>query len=139
MINLQWRDIDISRRVLKISHKRDWSPKSSEREIPISDGVFAELKRIRPTKCLNSEYVFTNSNGDKYGAKIRETLVRTARRAGIENLTKIHTLRHTFASQLVMNGVDLPTVKELMGHSDIQTTMIYAHLAPSHIANLRTD
>ncbi|MCK5127302.1 MAG: tyrosine-type recombinase/integrase [candidate division Zixibacteria bacterium] len=58
-----------------------------------------------------------------------------AEKAGIKNLTKLHTLRHTFASHLVMKGVDLPTVVKLMGHSDIQTTMIYAHLAPDHLAD----
>ena len=58
-----------------------------------------------------------------------------AAEAGIENLTKLYTLRHTFASHLVMQGVDLPTVKKLMSHSDIQTTMIYAHLAPDHLAD----
>ena len=42
----------------------------------------------------------------------------------IDDLSSIHALRHTFASQLVMNGVDLPTVQRLMGHTDIQTTMI---------------
>jgi len=45
----------------------------------------------------------------------------------------IHTFRHSFASHLIMSGVDLPTVQKLMGHSDIETTMIYAHLAPEHL------
>ena len=49
------------------------------------------------------------------------------------DVTKIHTLRHTFASHLVMKGVDLPTVQKLLGHSDIQTTMIYSHLAQDHL------
>jgi len=53
---------------------------------------------------------------------------------GIENLIKLYNLRHTFAGHLVMQGVDLPTVKKLMGHSDIQTTMIYAHWANNHPA-----
>ncbi len=48
-------------------------------------------------------------------------------------VTKIHSLRHAFASHLVMSGVDLLTVQKLMGHSDIQTMMIYSHLAPDHL------
>ena len=65
---------------------------------------------------------------------MREKLIQIAAKAGIEDLTKLHTLRHTFASHLIMQGVDLATVKKLMGHSDIQTTMIYADLAPDHLA-----
>ena len=44
-----------------------------------------------------------------------------------------HTLRHTFASRLVMAGVDLRTVQELMGHKDITMTIRYSHLSPSHL------
>ena len=54
--------------------------------------------------------------------------VRTVKRSGLKDVT-FHTLRHTFASHLVMSGADLVTVKELMGHSDIKMTMRYAHLS----------
>ena len=64
---------------------------------------------------------------------MRKKLIRIAKKNGIKDLTKLHTLRHTFASQLVMNGVDLPTVKKLMGHANIDTTMIYSHLADEHV------
>ena len=52
---------------------------------------------------------------------------------GFKEVTKIHSLRHTFASHLVMNGVDLPTLKKLLGHSDIDTTMIYSRLTEKHV------
>jgi hypothetical protein len=55
------------------------------------------------------------------------------REAEIENL-HFHDLRHTAASYMVMSGVDLPTVKEILGHIEINMTMRYSHLAPAHKA-----
>src|SRR5207237_536572 len=58
---------------------------------------------------------------------------RVCNAAGIDDCTW-HTLRHTFASHLVMAGVDLRTVQELLGHKTLAMTMRYSHLAPSHVA-----
>ena len=51
----------------------------------------------------------------------------------LSQVIRFHDLRHTFASHLVMKGVDLRTVAKLMGHKDIKMTMRYAHLAPEHL------
>jgi site-specific recombinase XerD len=56
------------------------------------------------------------------------------KRAGIPHV-RFHDLRHTFASHLVMGGVDIRTVQELLGHKDIRMTMRYSHLAPDHMKN----
>jgi integrase len=135
--NLEWADIDFDRRHIKIRRKPFWKPKSGEREIPINQQLFDLLTRLKKAndRGVKSNFVFPHTDGSKLKTKLRRMLIRVAEEAGIENLTTLHALRHTFASQLIMKGVDLPTIQKLLGHSDIQTTMIYSHLAPDHLAD----
>ncbi len=135
--NLEWADIDFRRRKIKIRRKEFWNPKTGEREIPMNQGTWDLLKKLKAEsdKGLQSNFVFPAKDGGKIKEKLRRQLIRIAEKAKIKDLTKIHSLRHTYASHLVMKGVDLPTVQRLMGHSDIQTTMIYSHLAPDHLAD----
>lgn len=130
--NLEWDDVDFGRKRIKIKVKDKWRPKTSEREIPMNDSLVELLKKHKTTT-KNGPYVFHNNGKQIEPNGLRKRLIRIARKSGINNLTKLHSLRHTFASHLVMQGVDLPTVKKLMGHSDIETTMIYSHLADEHI------
>jgi integrase len=74
--------------------------------------------------------VFRNRHGQPYRS-FRTAFERAVRQAGIQDFT-FYDLRHTFASRLVMAGVDLPTVKELLGHKDIAMTLRYAHLSTDH-------
>ncbi len=135
--NLQWTDIDLKRNRISIRQKDFWQPKTGERDIPINTPLKDLLSRLKPSSRQDTKnnFVFSSKDGGKIKTKLREKLIRIAKQAGIQDLTRLHTLRHTFASHLVMNGVDLPTIKKLMGHSDIETTMIYAHLAPDHLSD----
>ena len=132
--NLTWSDVDFGRRKIKVRIKDNWTPKTAEREIPISDGLYALLQEHKK-KAIGS-LVFHDEGNMIDKNKLRRELIRITKKAGFPDVTKIHTLRHTFASHLVMKNVDLPTVKLLMGHSDIATTMIYSHLAQDHLSDV---
>jgi len=81
---------------------------------------------------IRSPLVFPNQHGKRYKGP-PNGYDKAVRLAGLKGSgVCFHTLRHTFGSHLVMNGVDLSSVRDLMGHKDIMTTMTYAHLAPNH-------
>ncbi len=128
--HLEWSDINFKNQTLKIQRKPFWLPKTGEREIPLNDQVLLVLNRLS----RRGNFVFTDRKGNRMDPDILRTrLVRTAQRAGITNLTELHALRHTFASHLLMNGVDIPSVQKLMGHQSVETTMIYTHQTTDHL------
>ncbi|MCP4628148.1 MAG: site-specific integrase [bacterium] len=102
------------------------------REVPINDDMSDLLKDIRRREGLRSNYVFTYQ-GQPITNTVENSFKSALRRAGIENF-RFHDLRHTFASWFVMRGGDLKTLQEILGHSDIATTMRYAHLSKAHKA-----
>jgi site-specific recombinase XerD len=135
LMNLEWNDVDFDRRIIKIRIKDGWTPKTAERNIPIGNGLLKLLQEHKE-KTKKGNLVFHDGEGNKIeNNKLRKQLMKITRKNGLADITKLHTLRHTFASHLVMKGVDLPTVKQLLGHSDISTTMIYSHLAPNHLTD----
>jgi site-specific recombinase XerD len=84
-------------------------------------------------KSPDSDFVFTRHNGqsrltDDYISHLFQKIVK---KIGFKNF-RFHDLRHTFASWLVMKGIDLKTVQELMGHKDFRMTLRYSHLSPDH-------
>ena len=80
---------------------------------------------------IQNDYVFTY-NGNHIKTDIPESLRTVMKKAELKGVT-LHTLRHTFASQLVMAGVPLRDVQELMGHQSFETTLQYAHLSEEHV------
>jgi len=76
---------------------------------------------------INS-YVFCKSNGCGYtGDYFSRRFKRACRKAGIDEEIHFHCLRHGAATRMIVNGAPVPSVQRIMGHSNIQTTMIYTH------------
>ena len=65
--------------------------------------------------------------------RLRRALIKIVHAAGFEDFTKVHNLRHTFNSLMQMNGVDPATMGKILGHKDIETTMIYTHQTSEHL------
>ena len=87
--------------------------------------VLEELRKLKKGAPADG-YVFVNKKTGKPLTDISTAFKTACKRSGIRNL-RFHDLRHTFASRLVANGVDLITVKELLGHSTVKTTERYTH------------
>lgn len=133
LVALRWQDVDLKAGRIVV-RQNVWrghigTPKGGRaREIPLNEAVLSVLREHRH---LRGEWVFCTDGGTRLGDQAETSRLESAcRRAGLRNVTW-HVLRHTFASHLVMRGVPIKAVQELLGHQDIQTTMRYAHLAPS--------
>ncbi len=94
----------------------------------MNNAVKDALLSIR--KNPESPYVFTNRQGTAL-LDVKRSFTTALKKAGIKGF-RFHDLRHTFASQLVMSGVDLNTVRDLLGHSTPEMTLRYAHLSPNY-------
>ncbi|MFT8703457.1 MAG: site-specific tyrosine recombinase XerD, partial [Oenococcus oeni] len=94
------------------------------------------FKESRPIllKDKESPYLFLNDHGHRISRQgIFKLVKEIAIKAGIDKDISPHTLRHSFATNLLENGADLRIVQELLGHSDISTTQIYTHVSQKHI------
>jgi integrase len=124
ILSLKWRDVDFNHRLITLLRTKN----GEKREIHMNDIVYDTL--LAHPRNKRSQYVFSYKNG-KQIRDIRGSFEQALKRAGITDF-RFHDLRHTFASHLVMAGIDLTTVQELMGHKSYLMTLRYAHLSPRH-------
>ena len=128
--SLEWSSIDFDRNELRL-----WRPKvQNESVLKLSSRLGEMLRRRALTRDVSIKYVFHTKDG-RPKAHSSSTMRKIFNRAGLPDCS-YHTLRHTFASQLVQKGVSILEVREFLGHTDIKTTMRYAHLAERFIGRL---
>jgi len=110
LLSLTWGDVDFRRRV--VSARAAYAKNGESRSVPMNDVLTTTLHAVR-MNALDMT-IFCTSKGAPYRS-FRSAFEWAVRKAGLADFT-FHDLRHTFASRLVMASVELPTVKELMGH-----------------------
>ncbi len=118
LVNLQWEDIDFKQGVMHVLKTKS----GKGYDVPINNDV---RKLLEPKFHSNKIGKVLDS------VNLRKDFEAVVKNSGITDF-KLHDLRHTFASYLAMKGVDLYTISQLLGHSDIKMTQRYAHLSPNH-------
>jgi integrase len=125
ILNLRWREADLKNRKITVINAKN----NESRIIPINQTLYHELSVL--SQSPKGEYVFSERNGRPF-KDIKKGFYSALKKAGIKDF-RFHDLRHTFGSHLVMQGVDLRTVQQVMGHKDIKMTMRYSHLSPEYV------
>lgn len=130
LFSLTWDEVDLVRANLTVSGGTAKSGKT--RHVPLNSEAKYILESWKRQIRARNGFVFKSRNGEQFD-NVGSSWAGLLKDARIDNF-RWHDLRHTFASRLVMAGVDLNTVRELLGHSDYKMTLRYAHLAPAHKA-----
>lgn len=137
LISLKLQDINLPMSFM-VCKDRD-----KERVIPFGNAAksalvkYLEGTRAEMLEHQESDILFVNCSGTPMSRQGFWKLIKYyAKKAGIQADITPHTLRHSFAAHLVENGADLKSVQEMMGHSDISTTQIYANLNHSHLRDV---
>lgn len=131
--NLLVMNLHMEEKLILVSGKGD-----KERLIPFGERAYNKLKlyleEVRPVlvKNKNAAEVFVNYKGEPISRKgVWKRFQELQALSGVKS--KVHTLRHSFATHLLSGGADLRSVQELLGHSDLSTTTIYTHITDSQL------
>ncbi|MBT8282332.1 MAG: site-specific integrase, partial [Muriicola sp.] len=134
LLSLRKADIDLDRRQIRIVKGKG----RKDRYVILAESVVPLLNNYLLTY-NPGDLLIEGAKGGPYSAgSVRSFLKRACKRAGIKKHVTPHTLRHSYATHLMENGVNLRHVQELLGHSKPETTMIYTHIAKKDLLQIRS-
>jgi integrase len=128
---LTWADVDLTRKIVTVRGETAKSDKT--RYVPLNTEAVKVLKQWKRDGAADGASVFPGKTGGEPLVEIKTAWMKLLKAAKISRF-RFHDTRHHFASRLVQNGIDLNTVRELLGHSDIKMVLRYAHLSAEHKA-----
>lgn len=134
LLNLRIRDIDVQRMQIMVRKGKG----DKDRVVGLSKFFLIILKRYAEAY-KPVEYLFNGEDGGKYSAEsTRKILRRACEKAGITKKVTPHVLRHSYATHMLENRVDLRYIQELLGHRSPNTTMIYTHVAKKKLSEVKS-
>lgn len=131
LFNLRWQDVDTDAKWLTV--QGETAKSGQTRRIPLNVEALAILSgwQTHCGKVRAEDRVFPGAGGAKL-TRIDTAWSKLVKRANLNNF-RFHDLRHHFASRLVQSGIDLNTVRDLLGHADLEMVLRYAHLSPDRL------
>lgn len=133
VVNLTFDQIDFDNRIMKIlgkGNKDRLVPFTSAAKSCLRQYIDGYRKQLITDEDNDEGYIFLNSKGEKLTVRgLQFILNEIERKTGLYGKIHPHMLRHSFATKLMNRGADLRTIQELLGHSSIETTSIYTHVA----------
>lgn len=133
LLGLEWASVNLQAKILTVTAGNAKSRKA--RHLPLNAEAMDVLTRWKAQAGKGARLVFPSPKTGGRMDNINSSWEEVCSAAELADF-RFHDLRHSFASRLVMAGVDLNTVRELLGHSDIRMTLRYAHLAPDKLAEV---
>jgi integrase len=131
ILTLRWEQVNLEQRFVLLLDTKN----GESRGVPLTEtigGVLREIRSEQEQAGLSSPWVFPNPlTGKPYRHDIKTAWYTALKKTEITDF-RFHDLRHTCASYLRMQGVDLLTIAEILGHKDLKMTRRYAHVAPTH-------
>jgi len=133
LINLKPKDIDIERKIIYIRQGKGAKDRISLFPESIKEEFLKYLLNDNP-----QNYLFESNRNKKYSTKTIEKIVEKASKKAISRKIRPHILRHSFATHLLEQGIDIRKIQKLLGHKNLRTTQIYTHVANSDIENIKS-
>lgn len=132
--NLRVRDIDLGELTIHIKEAKG----KKDRVTLFPEKLLQDLQNFLAGK-KEDAFIFDSNRGGKLTSRsFQAVFQRALKKAGIKKKATFHSLRHSFATHLLENGIDVRYVQELLGHSNIRTTQIYTHVTNPTIKNIRS-
>ncbi|MDT8346364.1 MAG: tyrosine-type recombinase/integrase [Flavobacteriaceae bacterium] len=134
LINLELRDLDMDRSQVRVHNGKGRKDRTVVMAEIIKPLLYNYIKTYRPTR-----FFIEGRAGERYSdSSIRSFLKASCRAAGITKRVTPHTLRHSYATHMMEQGVDLRHIQELLGHAKPETTMIYTHVAKKDLLKIQS-